>query len=748
MSIYRDYMEHGIPVFPLHEFSPEGCACGFEHCNAAGKHPRSAGWQNTPLWSDEQVDWMEESGQFSSGWGALLSGGLLVVDVDARNGGLKSFEKLAQEIPEAQAAGYIVHTGSQDGSKHLYFKLEGAPKSLAQALQEYPGIDFKSSGFVVGPGSKHVSGHTYTVAFGDIHDIDPAPASLLELLSQKSAHRTKIDGVVHDVTDQDIVSMLQAVDPDSDYGKWIRCGMAVHQATQGSGFELWNAWSKNGKKYPGQESLKYHWHSFGKSKNPVGLGTLAHYAQEGGWTMPVTFDPGPAPEPTNKTPQKEHAVDLLRPPGFVGEIAQWINATSRYKRERLAVAAALYLVSSAGGMRYADDYDGFTPNIVLFGVSASATGKEHIFSCVQNLLYQAGLSPAVHGGVKSEQETVRNLMEHQAALYMIDEMGEVLKKLTTARQSGATPYLSGVIGQIMAIYTKANGILPVTGDISRSLKAQIAAEKAAYVKKHGEDPDDSKLTEINERLERANKGIINPYLNIFGLTTPVVFDELLTHNMATAGFLGRAMIFREQDDNPRYSTPEKCSKMFETRLAMSLRQLYSPGKSDLKPVQRIEQIGSKDLISTEENAKKVLDECREYFWEKAESHEDTTGLTAIPRRGYELVAKISLVLAMPTGVRTEEHVRWAWAWADRDIESKCRMVQSTESDSDQAVYARILEVIGDDGETLGKIRNRCRKWSPDIVSKSLVHLVKTGKIDAKTVSFGRGGRKTTKYVRA
>ena len=31
------------------------------------------------------------------------------------------------------------------------------------------------------------------------------------------------------------------------------------------------------------------WHSFGKSANPAGYGTLLHYAKQGGYCEPITF---------------------------------------------------------------------------------------------------------------------------------------------------------------------------------------------------------------------------------------------------------------------------------------------------------------------------------------------------------------------------------------------------------------------------------------------------------------------------
>lgn len=68
-------------------------------------------------------------------------------------------------------------------------------------------------------------------------------------------------------------------------------------------------------------------------------------------------------------------MDVRRPPDFVGELTQWINNQCLYPRENLAVACALTAVSSLAGMRYTDELDGITPNILSFCIAGSGTGK-------------------------------------------------------------------------------------------------------------------------------------------------------------------------------------------------------------------------------------------------------------------------------------------------------------------------------------------------------------------------------------
>src|SRR5690625_496190 len=295
---YRDWIESGYRVFPLHGITPDGrCECGDEKCKAIGKHPTQNNWQHTPIWDEEQLEAFDELGWMKSGYGIIVSDGLLVVDVDPRNGGQEGYAKLIEDVPEIAGAGVIVETGRKDGGKHIYFT---APPgvSLVQSLPKYKGVDVKSSGFVVGPGSTHASGKQYDMVVGaGPQDITPAPKALIDLLRRPDAHRTSLSGVQVDVTDDDLTKMIKNIDPDCGHDEWVRVGMALHEVTGGTGFAIWDNWSRRGKKYPGQDVLDRRWHSFGKSATRVGYGTLHKYATQAGWQEPVTFDYTPDEEP-------------------------------------------------------------------------------------------------------------------------------------------------------------------------------------------------------------------------------------------------------------------------------------------------------------------------------------------------------------------------------------------------------------------------------------------------------------------
>ncbi|HQT42803.1 MAG TPA: PriCT-2 domain-containing protein, partial [Halothiobacillus sp.] len=477
MNEIYDYTEAGFKIFGLYGVDNKGrCECGHPDCLAIYKHPRISNWQNVPDWSDEQLETFTTLGHFKTGFGALCAG-WLVIDVDARNGGVESFRLLCADIPESSSAAFVVNTGSGNGSQHHYFRMPFA-MPLSQQHHRYKGIDFKTSGYVVGAGSMHASGDQYETDRGYPQDITDAPQSLIDLLKKPERHRVDYNGGAVDVSDDDVAGLLGYISPDGSYEEWVKVGMAVHHCTGGTGFALWDEWSAKSKKYPGTDQLHRHWHSFGKSASPAGYGTLMHYARAGGYVDDVTFeyvdDHEGAAVDTGLSDLS--TVDLLRPPGFVGDLSRWINAQCLYPRENLAVAAALQSVSALAGMRFVDELDHITPNLISFCVAGSGTGKEAVQQAYLEVMRAAGIQGAVHGGFKSEQELYRNLIRHQAAFYVVDELGLVLRKLDNAGKKGGAAYLEGIIGTVMSVFSKAKGFLPVTGDLKEEIREALIKE--------------------------------------------------------------------------------------------------------------------------------------------------------------------------------------------------------------------------------------------------------------------------------
>ena len=727
-----DYIEAGLKIFGLNGVHKGVCGCGNEECTALFKHPISSNWQHTPHWSDEQLETMEEMDQFKTGFGVLVEN-LLIIDVDARNGGVESFNKLCKNLNAdlIAKAGFAVATGSGNGSLHLYFSLP-EPTALRQNHEDYLGIDFKASGYVVGCGSLHASGNAYEKIHGSPSDIKVAPLDLLALLKKPDNYRVKTNMGIIDVSEQQVAEALSYINPDVPYDTWIRCGMAVHDALAGNGFEIWDAWSKDGTKYTGVSNLERHWHSFGKSSSAVTIGTIIHLASENGYKMDAEFivDESLMLDDEVIDTIDISGIDITRPPGFAGELCEWVNSQCRYPREHLAVAVTLAAIGNLAGMRHVDDKDGMTANLLAFCVAGSSTGKEAIQSAFLKIMQVANIASAVHGGIKSEQEIVRNLTRHQAAFYSVDEMGIVLSKIINAGKKGGAVYLEGVIGLIMSVYSKADGSYTVSGDLKEQIKTDLVKELAMCRKKVDENEDklnvhDNRIPSIEHALKNIDSGLDSPFLSLVGYTTPVTFNDLIEYESATNGFLARSLIFEESENNPKRKKNYN-KKDMPDQLRSVLYNLFHNGSFE-QTQGRIEHIGTKASVITESAASDMLDRVYDVFWDMAEEAKTGTGLEAVPRRGYELVAKISFILSIPSGIRTAEHVRWSFAIVKRDIERKMRLAYANmneKEDPTSAIAAKIQNILEQGEQKTGVIVNRCRPFKKDNVINVLDVLTK------------------------
>ncbi|MDN5792360.1 MAG: AAA family ATPase [Brevibacterium aurantiacum] len=175
----------------------------------------------------------------------LQDSGLLVIDVDPRNGGDASFERLKADFDIDLDAYPVVRTGS--GGLHVYTR---RPDGFAVAgkLDGYPGIDFKSSGQVVAPGSLHPdTGLPYVAERMDLLALEAlAPIGLIEALSKSRSVSSNRAGMrVGEWTPRMLAKNLEQLDPDDyvGYEQWLEMLMASHHATGGDGLEEFIEWS-------------------------------------------------------------------------------------------------------------------------------------------------------------------------------------------------------------------------------------------------------------------------------------------------------------------------------------------------------------------------------------------------------------------------------------------------------------------------------------------------------------------------
>lgn len=159
----RCYARLGLPVFPVHWVEDGRCSCGTACCSNPGKHPFGKVVPRGHLDATTDLAEIEEC------WSALPLAnigirtgevsGLVVLDVDPRNGGDASLERLQGGIGKLPPT-LTVKTGG--GGYHLYFRYPLSGGKIAAKLDGYPGIDVKADGgYVLAPPSSHISGRRY-----------------------------------------------------------------------------------------------------------------------------------------------------------------------------------------------------------------------------------------------------------------------------------------------------------------------------------------------------------------------------------------------------------------------------------------------------------------------------------------------------------------------------------------------------------------------------------------------------------
>jgi putative DNA primase/helicase len=156
-----DYAARGVAVFPCHYPVINGaarCSCGNVNCSSPAKHPyqRHAphGFKSASTFPPVIQQWCSEPYNVAIATGAVS--GVIVVDIDPRNGGDESLVQLEAEHGTLPLTWRVLTGG---GGEHIYFAHPGGHVACSIFA---PGIELKGDGgYVVAPQSRHISGRHY-----------------------------------------------------------------------------------------------------------------------------------------------------------------------------------------------------------------------------------------------------------------------------------------------------------------------------------------------------------------------------------------------------------------------------------------------------------------------------------------------------------------------------------------------------------------------------------------------------------
>ncbi len=168
-----------LATFPLFPIVSGRCACNRDDCppRDAGKHPSVSGWQS------RKINHTPVPGR---GYGIATGtiSGIFVVDLD----GDEAVRHLYAQGPIPKT--FTVRTGREEMGVHLYFQCppDFEVKNDQGRRLGHVKVDVRGEGgYVVGPGSPHLSGKTYTIL--DASPPAPAPAWMLDKLRATAQER-------------------------------------------------------------------------------------------------------------------------------------------------------------------------------------------------------------------------------------------------------------------------------------------------------------------------------------------------------------------------------------------------------------------------------------------------------------------------------------------------------------------------------------------------------------------------------
>lgn len=440
---------------------------------------------------------------------AVLPSKLVVIDVDPRNGGYDTMEMLeAKHGP--LVSDVLAFTGG--GGEHRVFSsalVAHLPGKLG------PGVDVKADGYICVEPSVHPNGKAYMWEASS----DPLDGTLPSTLPGWVRDLSRAAPVTVDTPGRRLVDAAQVADlrgalavlPADDYHQWVNFGNALCELGS-AGFELWDTWSATSSKYDPRRATEK-WRSF--RPGAFQIESIFFAAQQAGWVNGGAM-PAPVPLAQVTLPASAPAPvppGLLSPPGMLGVVTDWVNASSRKSQPAFAVQTAIAFASAVLGRRFVTTYRNW-PSLYLLNVGKSASGKEHGKWAVEHLLEACGqerlIGPASYTSAPGLLSALHDQPSH---ITVVDEFGKELEQASVRGNARA----QGMLKALMEAWGRCDGTMRPQGYSTFGMSAR-------------------------DMEEMKQRSIRNPALTMLAMTTPEGFFDTIGSAAARDGFLNRFLM--------------------------------------------------------------------------------------------------------------------------------------------------------------------------------------------------------------
>lgn len=153
----------------------------------------------------------------------------------------------------------------------------------------------------------------------------------------------------------------------------------------------------------------------------------------------------PRPKPIRPQAEDEVPERLLDVPGLVGVMARWVTKTALYPQPLLSLGAALCVVGTAAGRKYAGPTNSGT-HLYILGLAGTGAGKNHPARQAKRILQAADMKEFIGPSLFMSDSSVYQYVSAQPQmLCFMDEFGAYLQKLNAKNGGGYEKAISGIL---------------------------------------------------------------------------------------------------------------------------------------------------------------------------------------------------------------------------------------------------------------------------------------------------------------
>lgn len=396
---------------------------------------------------------------------------------------------------------------------------------------------------------------------------------------------------------------------------------------------------------------------------------------------------------------------LLRVPGFIGEVAEWITSQNPRKNRILSLVAAVALQGCLIGSKYRDR-SGNRSNLYMVALAPSGGGKQAPQSCIKKILNQINCGSMYGGKVSSDSALASDLIVSRSKLYLWDEFGRFLAK-TAAKVGGA--HLHAVQEALLELWGEAGG----------TWKQKSYAD------------------------QKQNKEVMYPCCSFLGMTVPEHFWGGLEEGHLQDGFAARMMVI---DSGPK----SRSEDITETDPPTSILQ-RAAWWANLRPGGSLGAMNPDAILVPETPA---ATEIFKGLVRRAEDAGQNESEAAIWARAIEKARRLGLIYACSRDPEApcidDQAARWGVELATYTTERFISVMadEVTSDDPAQQKWQKVRKIIqAYTNRTQLCSRSqllRACKWNSKDLDKILDTMAQAGVIEVKTTPAANG-KSTTYY---